>query len=93
MAMKVQVRRRGVVTLPAKLRRQYGIESGDVFQILDLDGIFVLSPTAPMVPLLAAEIEKCDWRPLWIRPTCCKPYARCAKKASHKTFTTPSLHT
>ena len=58
MAMKVQVQRRGVLTLPAKLRRQCGIESGDVFQILDLDGIFVLSPTAPMVPLLAAEIEK-----------------------------------
>ncbi len=58
MTMKVQVQRRGVLTLPAKLRRQYSIESGDVFQILDLDGIFVLSPTAPMVPLLAAEIEK-----------------------------------
>jgi hypothetical protein len=41
--------------LPANLREKYGIEPGDTFRILDLDGIFVLTP---MVPELAREIER-----------------------------------
>jgi len=53
----IQVRKRGVVTLPAKLRHKYGIEEGDTFRVLDLDGLFVLSPMVPMVPELAREIE------------------------------------
>ena len=31
---------------------------GDTFRILDLDGIFVLTPMVPMVPELAREIEQ-----------------------------------
>ncbi len=54
----VQVRKRGVVTLPAALREKYGIEEGDVFRVVDLDGLFVLTPMTPMVPELAREIEK-----------------------------------
>lgn len=54
----VQVRQRGTVTLPAELRQRYGIETGDTFQVIDLDGIFVLTPMVPMVPELAREIEK-----------------------------------
>jgi AbrB family looped-hinge helix DNA binding protein len=54
----VQVRQRGSVTLPAELRERYGIEPGDTFRILDLDGIFVLTPMVPMVPELAREIER-----------------------------------
>ncbi len=54
----VQVRKRGVVTLPAELRRKYGIEEGDTFRLVDLDGIFVLAPMVPMVPELAREIER-----------------------------------
>lgn len=58
MDMTVQVRQRGNLTLPADLRERYGIEPGDTFRILDLDGIFVLTPMAPMVPELAREIER-----------------------------------
>lgn len=54
----VQVRQRGNLTLPADLRERYGIEPGDTFRILDLDGIFVLTPMTPMVPELAREIER-----------------------------------
>lgn len=54
----VQVRQRGTFTLPAELREQYGIEAGDVYRIIDLDGIFVLTPMTPMVPELAREIER-----------------------------------
>ena len=54
----VQVRQRGTLTLPAELRAKYNIDTGDTFRIIDLDGIFVLTPMVPMVPELAREIEK-----------------------------------
>lgn len=44
--------------LPSDLRQKYGIQEGDSFRVIDLDGIFVLTPMAPMVPELAREIEK-----------------------------------
>jgi bifunctional DNA-binding transcriptional regulator/antitoxin component of YhaV-PrlF toxin-antitoxin module len=54
----VRVRSRGTITLPAELRKKYSIEYGDLFNLVDLDGVFVLSPVVPMVPELAREIEK-----------------------------------
>ncbi|MAU02017.1 MAG: hypothetical protein CL608_33190 [Anaerolineaceae bacterium] len=54
----IQVRQRGTLTLPAELREKYGIRSGDTFRLVDLDGIFVLTPMVPMVPELAREIEQ-----------------------------------
>lgn len=57
-ARTVQVRDRGVVTLPKPLRERYGLGVGDVLDVLDLDGVFVLSPRASVVPELSAEIER-----------------------------------
>ena len=54
----IQVRDRGVITLPAEIREKYGIENGAIFRLVDLDGIFVLTPMVPMVPELAREIEQ-----------------------------------
>lgn len=54
----IQVRQRGSLTLPINLREKYGIKTGDSFQLVDLDGVFVLTPMTPMVPELAREIEK-----------------------------------
>lgn len=54
----IQIRNRGVITLPADLREKYGIENGDVFRLVDLDGVFVLTPMVPIIPELAREIEK-----------------------------------
>lgn len=54
----VQIRQRGSLTLPVELRERYGIEPGDTFRLVDLDGIFVLTPMVPMVPELAREIER-----------------------------------
>lgn len=54
----VQVRQRGTMTLPADLRAKYGIEEGDAFRLVDLDGIFILTPITPIVAELAREIEK-----------------------------------
>jgi len=58
MSVTVQIRKRGALTLPAGLRDRYGIREGDSFRVVDLDGTFVLTPLAPMVPELAREIEK-----------------------------------
>jgi len=58
MSLTVQVRDRGVLTLPASLRDKYRIREGDTFQVLDLDGILVLTPMVPLVPELAREIER-----------------------------------
>jgi len=54
----IQVRKRGTLTLPAEVRERYNIKPGDTFRLLDLDGIFVLTPMVPMVPELAREIER-----------------------------------
>ena len=54
----IQVRQRGVLTLPNELRDKYKIKEGDSYRLLDLDGIFVLTPMVALVPELAAEIER-----------------------------------
>jgi AbrB family looped-hinge helix DNA binding protein len=54
----IQVRKRGTLTLPAEVRQRYNIKPGDTFRLLDLDGIFVLTPMVPMVPEVAREIER-----------------------------------
>ena len=58
MDVTLQVRERGVLTLPSEIRSKYGIKAGDTFRLVDLDGIFVLTPLVPMVPELAREIER-----------------------------------
>lgn len=58
MVETLQVRQRGTLTLPSTLREKYGIQPGDTFSLVDLDGIFVLTPMVPMVPELAREIER-----------------------------------
>jgi AbrB family looped-hinge helix DNA binding protein len=57
METTIQIRQRGTLTLPADLREKYGIREGDSFRLIDLDGIFVLTPMVTMVPELAREIE------------------------------------
>ncbi len=58
MDIAVQVRKRGVLTLPAGLREKYNVKEGDTFRLVDLDGIFVLTPMVPLAPELAREIER-----------------------------------
>ena len=55
----VQIRQRGTLTLPAELRERYGIRPGDTFRLVDLDGVFVLTPMVPMVPELAIALLAC----------------------------------
>lgn len=58
MEATLQVRQRGTLTLPSELRDKYGIREGDTFRLVDLDGIFVLTPMVPLVPDLARDIEQ-----------------------------------
>lgn len=54
----IQLRKRGVFTLPKSLRDKYELGEGDALQLVDVDGVFVLTPMAPMVPKLAREIQR-----------------------------------
>lgn len=54
----LQLRQRGTLTLPAKLRAKYNLEEGDVLTLVELDGVFFLAPRVSVVPKLAAEIER-----------------------------------
>ena len=56
MNMTVQARKQEEVLLPTTLQKKYGIQEGDNFQLLDLDGLFMLAPFAPVVSELACEI-------------------------------------
>lgn len=57
-ATTVQVRQRGTLTLPVEIRERYNIQTGDSYRLVDLDGVLVLTPLAPLVPELAREIER-----------------------------------
>jgi bifunctional DNA-binding transcriptional regulator/antitoxin component of YhaV-PrlF toxin-antitoxin module len=54
----IKVAQRGVVTLPKSLREAYGLEAGDLLTVLDLGGVFVLSPRQSEIDALANRISK-----------------------------------
>jgi AbrB family looped-hinge helix DNA binding protein len=57
--MTVQIRRKGVITLPVELRRRYGLEEGDVFTLVDLgDGSFLLTPQVSQVARLGDHVAR-----------------------------------
>ena len=58
MTITLQVRQRGTVTLPMRLREKYQIEDGDVFTLIDLGGAFLFAPGVSVVPRLVAQIEQ-----------------------------------
>jgi bifunctional DNA-binding transcriptional regulator/antitoxin component of YhaV-PrlF toxin-antitoxin module len=53
----LQVRGRGTLTLPVRVRERYGLEEGDPLTFLDLDGVMLLAPKVGVVPKLTAQIE------------------------------------
>ena len=57
--MTIQIRRKGVITLPAELRRQYSLDEGDVFTLVDLgDGSFLLTPQVSRVANLGDQVGR-----------------------------------
>jgi len=53
----VQVRERGQLTIPAEIRRQMGIEEGDVFSLLQLGNTLVATRKKLVAPEVARAIE------------------------------------
>ena len=57
--MTVQIRRRGVLTLPAELRRRYDIDEGDAFTLVDLgEGSFLLTSLVSRVAHLGDQVAR-----------------------------------
>jgi bifunctional DNA-binding transcriptional regulator/antitoxin component of YhaV-PrlF toxin-antitoxin module len=57
--MTVQIRRKGVITLPIELRRQYNLDEGDVFTLVDLgNGSFLLTPRVSQVARLGDQVAR-----------------------------------
>ena len=55
--LTVQIRRKGVITLPVELRRQYNLDEGDVFTLVDLGGgSFLLTPRVSQVARLGDQV-------------------------------------
>ena len=55
----VQMRGKGTITFPAKLRTKYKLQEGEVFTIIDLGGgSFLLKPKVLEVDKLANRIAK-----------------------------------
>jgi len=52
----IQIRQKGVITLPAALRRLYGLSEGDVYTLVDLgDGSFLLAPNVSQLARLGDQ--------------------------------------
>lgn len=54
----MQVRGRGTLTIPTRLREKYAINDGDVMSLIDLGGVFVLALGASRIERAAAEFER-----------------------------------
>lgn len=57
-AFTLQLAKRGQLTLPKGLRDTYNLNPDDTFTLLDLGGVFVLSPRSSEVDRLAGKISQ-----------------------------------
>jgi bifunctional DNA-binding transcriptional regulator/antitoxin component of YhaV-PrlF toxin-antitoxin module len=48
---------RGVMVLPKSLREAYNLKAGESFTLLDLGGVFVLSPQRSEIDVIADRIS------------------------------------
>jgi bifunctional DNA-binding transcriptional regulator/antitoxin component of YhaV-PrlF toxin-antitoxin module len=56
--MTIQMSQRGVLVLPKSLRESYNLQPGDSFTLLDLGGVFVVSPQRSEIDVIAERISK-----------------------------------
>ncbi|VAW30318.1 hypothetical protein MNBD_CHLOROFLEXI01-2237 [hydrothermal vent metagenome] len=54
----LQLGQRGVMTLPKSLRKSYRLQAGDQFTLLDIGGVFVLSPVRTQIDVLADQLTQ-----------------------------------
>lgn len=58
---RIQVAKRGVITLPVKVREKTGIQDGEVLTLIDLNGILVLIPKDLQIDYVADRLAA-KWR-------------------------------
>jgi len=54
----IRMAQRGVVTLPKSLRQSYNLRPGDNFTLLDLGGVFILSPRRSEIDSLTNRLTQ-----------------------------------
>ncbi len=54
---RIQLAQRGLLTLPKELRDTYNLKPGDEMSLLDLGGVFILSPRHSQVDHLADNLR------------------------------------
>ena len=52
----LQLAKRGIITIPKSIRDTYGMQTGDTFTLLDLGGVFLLSPKRSEIDAIADKI-------------------------------------
>ena len=55
-SITLQMAQRGIITIPKSVRDSYGMQPGDTFTLLDLGGVFVLSPRRSQIDAIAGEM-------------------------------------
>lgn len=59
-SVNVQMSQRGVITIPKSLRESYGMQPGDTLTLIDLGGVFVLSPRRSEIDTIADKVAE-EW--------------------------------
>jgi len=55
----IQIRSKGVITVPVELRRKYGLSEGDIFTLVDLgEGAFMLTPGSSEVARMGDQVAE-----------------------------------
>lgn len=57
----LQLAQRGVLTLPKTIREAYDLKPGDTLILLDLGGVFVLSPRVSQISRVADKLAA-EWQ-------------------------------
>ncbi len=55
---QIQVAKRGVITLPAEVRRKNQIQEGQILSLIDLDGVLIITPQELQTDRLANQLAK-----------------------------------
>jgi len=55
---EIQMAQRGVIVIPKRLRQAYNLKAGSRMTLLDLGGVFVLSPQVSEVDTLADRVSR-----------------------------------
>lgn len=53
----IQIRKRGTLTLPKKMREKYGLAEGDPVTLVDIGEGILISPKPTTLPKVAAQLE------------------------------------